>query len=269
MNKKIKDYNFIIGGGILIFLLLVMGVSFFYLPHSVTEINTAVKLSPPSSSYLLGTDNFGRDILSRLMKGSQTAFLVGIISVSIGCSMGVFLGAVSGYFGGRIDEIIMRIIDAMMAFPGILFALMFISVFGVGIENTMIAIGIMSIPTFARITRSGFLREKELEYIKAARVRGASNLRIIYHHILPNVISPIIVAATMSFSSAILAEAALSYLGLGVQAPNPSWGRMLSESQMYFMIAPWYTLAPGLMISLTVLALNMLGDFLRGYQRRQ
>ncbi|WP_281833324.1 ABC transporter permease [Propionigenium maris] len=268
MNVQVKDHNLIIGGGILSFLLLIMGISFFYLPHSVTEIHTSLRLSPPSSSYLLGTDNFGRDILSRLMKGSQTAFLVGVISVSIGSSMGVFLGAVSGYFGGRTDEIIMRIIDAMMAFPGILFALMFISVFGVGIENTMIAIGIMSIPTFARITRSGFLREKELEYVRAARVRGASNLRIIYHHILPNVLSPVIVAATMSFSNAILAEAALSYLGLGVQAPNPSWGRMLSESQMYFMTAPWYTLAPGIMISLTVLALNMLGDFLRGYQKR-
>ncbi len=268
MNVKVKDYNLIVGGGILTFLLLIMGVSFFYLPHSVTEINTSLRLSSPSSAYLLGTDNFGRDILSRLMKGSQTAFLVGLISVSIGSCIGVFLGAVSGYFGGRIDEVIMRIIDAMMAFPGILFALMFISVFGVGIENTMVAIGIMSIPTFARITRSGFLREKELEYVRAARVRGASNLRIIYHHILPNVLSPVIVAATMSFSNAILAEAALSYLGLGVQAPNPSWGRMLSESQVYFMTAPWYTLAPGIMISLTVLALNTLGDFLRGYQKR-
>ena len=268
MNIKIKNYNLIIGGGILIFLLLIMTVSFFYLPHSVTEINTKLKLSSPNLAYPLGTDNFGRDILSRLMKGSQTAFSVGIISVGIGSGMGVFLGSISGYFGGKIDEIIMRLIDAMMSFPGILFALMFISVFGVGIENTMMAIGIMSIPTFARITRSGFLREKELEYIKAARVRGASDFRIIYYHILPNVLSPIIVAATMSFSNAILAEAALSYLGLGVQAPNPSWGRMLSESQMYFMRAPWYTLAPGIMISLTVLALNMLGDFLRESQER-
>lgn len=268
MNIKIKDHNLIIGGGVLTFLLLFTIISFFYLPHSVTEINTKLKLSAPNFSYFLGTDNFGRDILSRLMKGSQTAFLVGLISVGIGSSVGVFLGAISGYFGGKIDEIIMRIVDAMMAFPGILFALMFISVFGVGIKNTMTAIGIMSIPTFTRITRSGFLREKELEYTKAAKVRGASHFRIIYHHILPNVLSPIIVAATMSFSNAILAEAALSYLGLGVQAPNPSWGRMLSESQMYFMIAPWYTLAPGLMISLTVLSLNMMGDFLREYQRR-
>lgn len=254
---------------IIISLLIMMFISFFYTPYSVTEMNRLERFSAPSTEHLLGTDNFGRDVFSRIMIGSQTAFFVGLVAVSIGLIFGVIIGAVAGYFGGWTDDIIMRIMDAMMAFPGILFALMFVSIFGVGIRNTIMAIGIMAIPSFARITRSGFLQHKELEYVKSARVKGVSNIRIIFNHILPNVLSPIIVAASMGFSSAVLSEAALSFLGLGVQPPNPSWGRMLNESQLYISIAPWYAIAPGILITLIVLGFNFLGDGIRDLQDKR
>lgn len=264
--KISKNYNLIIGGGILLTIFLMMLVSLVYLPHSTTDMNLSEKLHKPSIKYLFGTDKFGRDIFSRVLKGSQTTFLVGFITVTIGSVLGITLGSISGYFGGLLDEITMRVMDALMAFPGILFALMFISIFGTGIRNTMIAIGILSIPRFARIARSSFLKEKQLEYVKSAKIRGSSNFRIIFIHILPNILAPIIVVGTMTFSTAILAEAALSYLGLGVQPPNPSWGRMLSESQLYFNQNPWYTLAPGGFITLTVFSLNAIGDYLRKLQ---
>ncbi len=266
---KRKRVSLHIGITIIVLLLSLMVVSFFYTPYPVTEMNRLERFSPPSARHLLGTDNFGRDVFSRIMKGSQTAFFVGFLAVSIGSVFGVFIGAVSGYFGGALDEFIMRFMDAMMAFPGILFALMFVSIFGVGIRNTIIAIGIMSIPSFARITRSGFIQHRELEYVKSARVKGVTSGRIIFHHILPNVLSPIIVAASMGFSSAVLAEAALSYLGLGIQPPDPSWGRMLSESQIFITLSPWYAIAPGVFITLIVLGFNFLGDGLRDLQDRR
>lgn len=255
--------NFYIGLVIVSLLLGLMLLSFFYTPYSVTEMKLSDKLMSPNIAHLLGTDHFGRDIFSRIMKGSQTAFYVGLISITIGCVVGVIIGSVAGYFGGMIDEILMRIMDALMSFPGILFALLFVAVLGVGIVNTMIAMGILAIPSFARIARSGFLQAKHLTYVDMARTIGVSHFRIMIVHILPNIISPLIVAASIGFASAILAEAGLSYLGLGVQPPNPSWGRMLSESQTYILKAPYYALAPGLMITLSVLGFNLLGDGIR------
>ena len=266
---KRKRISLHIGITIIMVLLAIMIVSFFYTPYPVTEMSPGERFAPPSARHLLGTDNFGRDILSRPMIGSQTAFFVGLVAVSIGAGFGIIIGAISGYFGGIVDDAIMRVMDAMMAFPGILFALMFVSIFGVGIRNTIIAIGIMAIPSFARITRSGFIQHKEFEYVKNARSKGVSNMRIIFSHILPNVMSPIIVASSMGFSSAVLAEAALSYLGLGVQPPNPSWGRMLNESQIFISLAPWYAIAPGILITLIVLGFNFLGDGLRDLQDRR
>jgi peptide/nickel transport system permease protein len=266
---KKKRISLYIGIIIISSLFLIMFISFFYTPYSVTEMNRLKRFSAPSVEHLLGTDNFGRDILSRIMTGSQTAFFVGFVAVSIGILFGVMIGAIAGYFGGWIDDIIMRIMDAMMAFPGILFALMFVSIFGVGIKNTIIAIGIMSIPSFARITRSGYIQHKEFEYVKNAKVKGVSNIRIIFNHILPNVLSPIIVAASMGFSTAVLSEAALSYLGLGVQPPNPSWGRMLNESQIYITLAPWYAIVPGILITLIVLGFNFLGDGVHDLQDKR
>ncbi len=260
MKKRKYSFNFYIGIVIVAFLLGIVIVSFFYTPYTVTQMNIGKKFLKPCWEHLLGTDHFGRDILSRIMMGSQTAFQVGLISIGIGLFFGILIGSIAGYYGGIVDEILMRIMDAVIAFPGLLFALMFVAVLGQGIVNTMIALGIMSIPQFARITRSGFLQVKPLKYIDMAKSIGVSNFRIMMVHILPNVISPLIVACSMGFASAVLAEAGLSYLGLGVQPPNPSWGRMLSESQMYLLKAPTYSIVPGIFITLSVLGFNLLGD---------
>ncbi len=258
-----KNLNLYIGGGLILIQLLAMLVSFVYTPFDPNEMNIQERFSPPSWNHWLGTDNFGRDILSRIMKGSQTAFLVGTIAVSIGLTIGTFIGAFAGYLGGWIDEIIMRLTDTLQAFPGILLALMFITVFGPSTVNTMLALSLVSIPVFSRISRSGFIQYKQFEFVEAARAMGLSTIRIMFLHILPNVMSPLIVAASMGFASAVLAEAGLSYLGLGVQPPDPSWGRMLNEAQNYIFKAPWYTLSPGIMITISVLGFNLLGDGIR------
>ena len=258
-----KNINLVIGSFILLTFLIMMVVSFFYTPYDVNEMDIANKLKPPSLVHWFGTDEFGRDILSRIMVGTQTAFFVGTVSVGIGMILGVLIGGISGYFGGWVDEIIMRIIDALMAFPGIILALMLVAVFGSGMVNTSIALGLMAIPGIARIARSGFLQSKDAEYVQAARLMGQTPLRIMTKHILPNVISPLIVAASIAFAVAMLAEAGLSYLGLGVQPPDPSWGRMLKDSQGYLVSAPWYTYAPGVVITLMVLGFYMLSNAIR------
>jgi len=262
--KKYSSSLFI-GASLILFLFSLAVISVFYTPYDVNLMEITNKLASPSTTHWLGTDHFGRDILSRVMLGSQTAFLVGSISVAVGLIVGTLIGAIAGYSGGIIDEILMRTMDAMMAFPGILFALMIVAILGVGINKTMIALGVMSIPRFARIARSGFLQAREMMYVKMAQSIGVSNRRIMFVHILPNIVSPLIVAASIGFASAILAEAGLSYLGLGVQPPDPSWGRMLSESQIYLSKAPFYAFAPGLMITIAVLGFNLLGDGIRDY----
>lgn len=261
--KTKNNFTLVIGLVIIGILLGIFLISFIYIPHDVNDMVMEDRFSPPSKKYLLGTDNFGRDVLSRIMKGSQTAFLVGTVSVLLAMIIGILLGAIAGYFGGAFDELIMRLMDALMAFPTILLALVFIAVFGASTLNTLIAIGIRSIPTFARLTRGGFVQYKEFEFVKAAKSVGAGPLRIMFDHILPNVLSPIIIAASMGFAGAILSEAGLSYLGLGVQPPHPSWGRMLKEAQSFLSKAPWYTFAPGIMITMSVLGFNLLGDGIR------
>lgn len=246
-------------------LLLAMAVSLIYLPHDVNEMNIAGRLQAPSSAHWLGTDNFGRDLLSRVMEGTQTAFAIGAVSVGIGLVGGMLIGAAAGYAGRWADEVLMRLIDALMAFPGILLALMLVAVFKPNIGQTMLAVGLLSIPSFARVTRSGFLQFKEAEFVQAARGLGGGHGTLIFRHILPHVLSPVIVTASLSFSTSILIEAALSYLGLGVQPPAPSWGRMLNEAQSYMGKAPWFALAPGFVITLTVLGFNLLGDGLRDW----
>lgn len=269
MKKYFKNKNFCVGFLLVSLLVLMALLSLVYTPYPPNEMDTANTLAAPSAAHLLGTDNFGRDILSRVMEGSQAAFLVGFGAVAIGMVLGVVLGALAGYFGGWIDEIVMRLVDTKMAFPGVILALVLITVFGSGMGNLILALGLMAIPRFCRITRSGFMREKELDYIKAAKSRGASALRIMVLHILPNISSSLIVTATLGFSSAVLSEAGLSYLGLGTQPPAPSWGRMLFEAQTYLLTDPLYAFIPGIMITMMVLGFNLLGDGLRDVTDRR
>lgn len=263
MRNYTKNINLLLGVAILVVFFFMMMVSFFYTPHDVNTMNIPNKLQAPSSEHIFGTDEFGRDIFSRILKGSQTAFFVGLLTVAIGVFFGVLIGAAAGYFGGWLDEIFMRLMDALMAFPGIILALMLVAVFGPGIVNTSIALGIIAIPSIARVTRSGFIQQKEAEYVMASKLIGMNPFTIMFRQILPNVSSQIIVAASIAFAIAMLAEAALSYLGLGVQPPDPSWGRMLKDSQAYLIGAPWYTYAPGGAITLLVLGLYLFSNAIR------
>lgn len=263
MKKFLKNKNFMIGGVLITFLFIVMLVSIIWTPYDPVAMDYSSTFQHTSMQHILGTDNFGRDILSRLMVGTQTAFCVGVFTIAIGGAIGIILGSVSGYFGGIADEIVMRLIDTQMAFPGVLIALMIISIFGTGLRNTILALGIMSIPRFARMTRSGFMQYRDAEFVKAAKARGAGAIRIMYIHILPNVVSSIVVVASLSFATAILAEAGLSYLGLGIQPPESSWGMMLKDAQQYLYVQPLGLVYPGIMITIMVLGFNFIGDGLR------
>lgn len=232
-------------------------------PYDPIEQNMDVILQPPSADHLFGTDEYGRDILSRIIYGSQISLMIGIVGVLISVVIGVGLGTVSGYFGGRTDMFIMRIMDIFMAFPSFLLALAIVSVLGPGMVNVMIAIGIFSVPTFARISRSAVISVKNKEFIEAAKSMGASHARVIFKHVLPNSVAPIIVLSTMRVATAILTASGLSFLGMGAQPPTPEWGAMLSTGREYLRTAPHVSTIPGLAIMFMVLAFNMLGDGLR------
>ncbi len=261
--KKRLDWNLTVGFGLSTVIILMMAIGFVYTPYDPNAMNIAERFQAPGFLHLCGTDNFGRDIFSRIMDGVKTTFLVALFTVGFGAAFGVVLGAFAGYHGGWIDEVIMRLSDALTAFPGVLLALVFVTVLGQGKYPMVLALGLIFIPSFARITRSGFLQIKEEEFVKSARVFGAGSLRIMFVHILPNIYPSLLSAVTIGFSNAILAEAVMSFLGFGIQPPDPSWGRMLSEAQAYLFNAPWYALAPGLMIVITVLGLNFIGEGLR------
>jgi peptide/nickel transport system permease protein len=258
-----RHKSFVVGGILTGSLLLTALTGLFYTPLDPLAINIADRLQSPSATYWLGTDQFGRDVLSRLMRGSAVSMTVGIIAVGIGVMVGVLLGMLSGFIGGRLDEVSMRCMDALYSFPAILLALLITAVFSPGILTSMIAIGIVNIPIFARLTRANFLVLRELDFVTAARALGTSDGAVIWRHILPNALAPLLVQATISFPNAILAEAGLSYLGLGMQPPHPSWGYMLKEAQPFLRLAPSYAIFPGATIALAVLGCNLLGDGLR------
>ncbi len=224
------------------------------------------RLIPPmwneqgSLAHVLGTDDFGRDLLSRIIYGARISLTIGIISVSISLIFGLLMGASAGYFGGMVDIIIMRIVDMMLSIPAILLAIVIVSILGPDLFNAMIAIGIVGIPTFARIVRASILAEKEKEYVIASKINGSNSFRLITKVVLPNCTTPIIVQATMGFASAVLEAAGLSFLGLGAQPPTPEWGAMLSDSLQFITTASWMIVYPGMAIFLTVMGFNLIGD---------
>ncbi len=238
-------------------------LSLLYTPYAPNAVDVPSRLQPPSLAHLAGTDEFGRDIFSRLMAGGRISLAVGFGAMAISLLAGALIGALAGYFGGWIDDILMRLMDALMALPGIVIALLIVAISGVGSTNTALALGVMGIPVIARVTRGAFLVGREMEYVLAARALGASPLRIITAHILPNQITTILVTASINLASAILGEAGLSYLGLGTQPPDPSWGRMLKEAQSFIGVAWWYAFAPGLAITLAVFAFYLLANELQ------
>jgi peptide/nickel transport system permease protein len=247
----------------LVFLLAAL-VSLVWTPFSVEELSIASRLQVPGGAHLLGTDHLGRDILSMLMVGARVSIAVALVAVGIGMALGVPLGLIAAaHRGSLLDEVIMRGNDLVFAFPSLVIAILITAVFGPSAVNAILAIGIFNVPVFARVTRGGALSLWTLDYIQAARVAGKGRARISVEHILPNVANLLIVQGTIQFSLGILAEAALSYVGLGAQPPLPSWGRMLADSQTLFMLAPHIVVIPGLAIVLMVLGLNLMGDGLR------
>jgi peptide/nickel transport system permease protein len=252
------------GSVILIFLVAVSVAGPFFI-RSPYEQNTAVKLQGPSREHLLGTDDFGRDILARMVVGSRYSLSAGFIAVLVGLAGGVLLGTPSGYYGGYLDKVLMTLCDMLLAFPSILLAMAIVMVMEPGIYTPMVAVGISSIPIFSRLIRAQFMSLRESCFIEAVRSSGASDARIIFRHLLPNSLGPIIVQTTLRIGSSILTAASLSFLGLGAQPPTPEWGAMLSSARKYFWTGAHMAVVPGIAITITVIAINLIGDALRDY----
>jgi peptide/nickel transport system permease protein len=262
-KRALGHRSFVIGAVLSVLLVLAAMLSLVWTPHSPYEVDMGAKLLPPDARHWLGTDPYGRDVASLLLVGARASIMVGVIAVSIGLVIGTAFGLLAAARRGWVEETIMRLADFGFAFPAILSAIMLTAVFGAGMVNAIIAIGIYNIPTFARITRASANAVWSREFVLAARACGKGSFSITMEHVLPNILSVLIVQATIRFAIAILAEAALSYLGLGTQPPQPSWGRMLSEAQSLLFQAPLLAVFPGVAIALAVLGLNLLGDGLR------
>ena len=258
-----KSVSFRIGLTIAAIMAVLALVCYVWTPYDPSAIVGSEKFLAPSLRHLFGTDNFGRDIFSRVMVGVGTTFFISLCTVCIGGIVGTLIGAFTGYFGGVVDEVLMRINDALTAFPSILLALVFIAMLGFGKYNVILALGVAFIPSFARVVRAEFARHRSMSYVKSARLMGASHLRIMFRHILPNTWGVLLPALIIGFNNAVLAEASMSYLGIGVAPPDVSLGYMLSESQSYMIKAPWYVLCTGLVIVLLILGVSMMGEGLR------
>lgn len=264
MGRALRHPSFMIGLFLSMLVVLTALISLLWTPYDAGVMRIMTRLRPPSGAHWLGTDQFGRDILSMLMVGAQNALLVGLVSVGIGLSVGVVLGMVAAHReGSLLDEAIMRSCDFVFAFPAVLSAILILTFLGPGLVNAVIAIGIFNIPVFARLARGAALQIMARDFIRAARAAGRTGLGIIFRHILPNIAGLMIVQASVQFALAILAEAGLSYLGIGTQPPNPSWGRMLNDAQTFLAQAPLLAIFPGCAIALAVLGFNLLGDGLR------
>lgn len=248
----------LLGGAVLLALLAP-----WVAPHDPFGQNVAAALQGPSARYPLGTDDLGRDVLSRVLFGARVSLLVGFSSVAIGLLLGTVLGLVSGYYGGWIDSVVMRAMDVLFAFPPILLAIAIMAVLGAELQNVIVAVTVVTVPRFARNIRAPVLALRAFDYVTAARVLGASDRRIVFQHILPNVVPIVIVVGTISLGFAIIAESSLSFLGLGTRPPTPTWGNMISGARTFMELAPWTAIAPGVALMLVVLAINFLGDGLR------
>lgn len=262
-RRAMANRSFAIGLTITVAIALMALVSYLWTPYDVTELPVAQKLKPPQAAHWFGTDHFGRDIGAMIMVGSRNSIAVAFVAIGVGMGFGVPLGLWAAARRGLVDEVLMRFNDLVFAFPALLSALMITAVFGPGAVNAIIAIGIFNIPVFARVARAGALALWPREFILSARAAGKGLGRITAEHILPNIVSLLIVQGTIQFALGILAEAGLSYVGLGAQPPMPSWGRMLFDAQTRMIVAPWMAIFPGLAIIVTVLGLNLLGDGLR------
>jgi peptide/nickel transport system permease protein len=258
-----RNINFIIGVSITLAILLVALLSLGYTPYDPNRMNLSERFQSPSGAHWLGTDQYGRDIFSRVMKGSANSILVGLVAVSIGMSFGILLGLLSTFYKKWADEAVMRVSDVLYGFPAVLSAILMTSILGPGVINSMIAIGIFNIPIFSRLTRATSLSVWERDYVTSAKAIGRGTLGIIWKYVLPNILSSLIVQGTVQFAIAILAEAGLSYLGLGTQPPHASWGRMLNEAQTFMSTSSCLAIFPGCAIALAVLGFNLLGDGLR------
>ncbi|CAN7530240.1 ABC transporter permease subunit [Pararhizobium sp. LjRoot235] len=264
-----RNKGAVIGFAIFLIILLLAIFATFVAPHSPSIQNREVLLLPPAwveggrLAYFLGTDAVGRDILSRLIYGARFSLFIGVVVVSLSVIWGVLVGLIAGYFRGRTDTIIMRVMDIILAFPSLLLALVLVAVLGPGLLNAMIAISLVNLPHFVRLTRAAVMTERTKDYVIASKVAGAGTLRLMFLTILPNCLAPLIVQATLAFSSAILDAAALGFLGMGAQPPTPEWGTMLAEAREFIQRAWWVVTFPGLAILITVLAINLMGDGLR------
>ena len=258
-----RNASGIIGGALVLGLVLMALIGPSLVGHDPLTLNIPQKIKPPSAQYLLGTDQLGRDILTRIVYGSRQSLLVALVTVLISFGLGVPIGAIAGYIGGRLDNVLMRAMDAVMAFPALLLAIGLVAAIGPGLRGVMIVLGIVYIPVLARLVRAAVLAQREREFVEAARTIGQHERWILLRHVLPNAITPAIIQMTITFGEAIYLEAALSFLGLGVQPPTPSWGSMLNESRGFMQSAPHAAIFPGLIVAFAVLGFNLLGDGLR------
>lgn len=260
-----KRWNkYLIAGLSMTGLAVLLGIlGFFWTPYSTTAMSAAERFDAPSLRHLFGTDNFGRDIFSRVMQGMGTTIFISALVVLFSSVIGILLGALTGYFGGIVDEVVMRFTDAVNSFPSILLTLVVISILGSGRQNLILSMGIVFVPSYVRIVRSEYLRLRDADYIKRARLMGVGRLRILFVHILPNILPVFWVSVMIGLNNAILAESGMSYLGIGVQPPDASLGNMLSDAQGYLQSAPWYALAPGLSIVWLVLGFSLFSEGIR------
>lgn len=263
-NYKLLNNKYLVIGLVITMITVITAIiGCFWTPYSTTAMSAADKFAAPSLNHLMGADNFGRDILSRVMKGMGTTIMIAGLTILFSGTAGIILGAFTGFLGGFLDEVIMRINDAINGFPSILLALVMISLLGTGRSKVVLSLSIVFIPSFVRIVRAEFIRIRHADYITSARIMGVGKLRLMFVHILPNAMPAFWSAALIGINNAILAESGLSYLGIGVQPPDASLGKMLSDAQGYLFTAPWYALAPGLMIVLIVLGISLTGEGIR------